>query len=187
MKNPESLVHWMKILISLYQVLLYMDLFILRHGKAGKSSGGPDDASRELTRKGRDEIEGIAQWMKAREFRFNLIASSPLKRALETATIIASALDQEDIVATWDALAPGGETGTVCSAVFQQGDDGAVLIVGHEPQLSVLISTIISGDANSSIIISKGGLAKIRNYSFRDRPSGELQWLLTSQQILSMR
>ena len=164
-----------------------MDLFILRHGKAGKSSGGPDDAARELTRKGRDEIEGIAQWMKAQEFRFNLIASSPLKRALETATVIASVLDQIDILATWDALAPGGETDTVCSDVFQQGDDGAVLIVGHEPQLSALISTIISGDTNSSIVMSKGGLAKIRNYSFRARPSGELQWFLTPQQILSMR
>ena len=164
-----------------------MDLFILRHGKAGQSSDGPDDAARELTRKGRDEIEGIAQWMKAQKFRFGLIASSPLQRALETATVVASVLEQEDLLTTWDALAPGGDTDTVCSAVLQQGDDGAVLIIGHEPQLSGLISTIISGDSNSSIVISKGGLAKIRDYSFRARPSGELQWLLTPKQILSMR
>jgi len=164
-----------------------MDLFILRHGKAGKSSGGPDDAARELTRKGRDEIEGIAQWMKAQEFRFDMIASSPLQRALETATVVASVLDEEDLLTTWDALAPGGDADTVCSAASKQGDDGAVLIVGHEPGLSGLISAIISGDTNSSIVLSKGGLAKIRNYSFRDRPSGELQWLLTPKQILSMR
>ena len=164
-----------------------MDLFILRHGKAGKSSGGPDDAARELTRKGRDEIEGIAQWMKAQEFRFDMIASSPLQRARETATIVASVLDQEDVLTTCDALAPGGDTTMVCSAASKQGNDGAVLIVGHEPGLSGLISAIISGDTNSSIVLSKGGLAKIRNYSFRDRPSGELQWLLTPKQILSMR
>jgi phosphohistidine phosphatase len=164
-----------------------MDLFILRHGKAGKSSGGPDDAARELTRKGRDEVEGIARWMREQQFRFDAIASSPLQRALETAAVVASALDQEDILTTWDVLAPGGDTDTVCSAASKLGDDGAVLIVGHEPGLSGLISAIISGDTNSSIVLSKGGLAKIRNYSFRDHPSGELQWLLTPKQILSMR
>jgi phosphohistidine phosphatase len=95
-------------------------------------------------------------------------------------------LDQEDVLTTWDALAPGGDTDSVCSAALQRGDDGAVLIVGHEPGLSGLISTIISGDTHSSIVLSKGGLAKIRDYSFRARPSGELQWLLTPKQILSM-
>ncbi len=58
----------MKILISLHQVLLCMEFFILRHGKAGKSSGGPDDAARALTRKGEKELKRIAQWMKAQEF-----------------------------------------------------------------------------------------------------------------------
>ena len=66
-----------------------MDLFILRHGKAGKSSGGPDDAARALTRKGEKELKRIAQWMKAQEFSFDIIATSPLQRALETATVIA--------------------------------------------------------------------------------------------------
>lgn len=177
----------MKILISLQQVLLYMDLFILRHGKAGKSSGGPDDAARALTREGKDEIKQVARWMKAKNIRFDVIATSPLKRALETATVIASVTGQKDKTAVWDELAPGGDPDTVCYKASLQGEGAAVIIVGHEPALSGLVSRIISGNEGGSIALSKGGLAKIRNYTFEARPSGELQWLLTPKLILEMQ
>jgi phosphohistidine phosphatase len=164
-----------------------MDLFILRHGKAGKSSGGTDDAARALTREGKDEIKRVAQWMKAENLRFDVIATSPLQRALKTATIVASVLGQKDILDVWNELAPGEDPDTVCYTASLQGNDTAVLIVGHEPALSQLISKIICGDVSASILISKGGLAKIRNYSFETHPSGELQWLLTPKQMLEMR
>jgi phosphohistidine phosphatase len=163
-----------------------MDLFILRHGKAGKSSGEPDDDTRALTRKGKEEIKRVAQWMKAKKFRFDIIATSPLQRARETAEIVAAVLGQKDRLAHWNDLAPGGDPDTVCYNASQQGTDAAVLIVGHEPGLSMLISKIVWGDGNGSIVVSKGGLAKIRNFSFDTRPSGDLQWLLTPKQILEM-
>jgi phosphohistidine phosphatase len=164
-----------------------MDLFILRHGKAGKSSGGPDDAARGLTREGKAEIRRVAQWMKVQEFRFDTIATSPLRRALETATVIASVSGRKDNLAIWDELAPGGDPDTVCYKAAQVGNDARVLVIGHEPGLSRLISMIISGNPDGSIVLSKGGLAKIRNYSFGTRPSGDLQWLLTPKQILAMQ
>ncbi len=183
----NSLQATMKILIFLHQVLLCMDLFILRHGKAGKSFGGHDDAARALTREGKKEIKRIAQWMMAQEFSFSIIATSPLQRALETAMVVASVLGQKDKLTTWDELAPGGDPDTVCYKAAQQGDDASVLVIGHEPGLSRFMSMIISGNPDSSIIIAKGGLAKIRNYSFTTRPSGDLQWLLTPKQILAIR
>jgi phosphohistidine phosphatase len=164
-----------------------MDLFILRHGKAGKATGGPDDAARALTREGKDGISQMAKWMKGEKFRFDIIATSPLKRARQTASIVASVLDQEDRLAVWDELAPGGDPDTICYNASQQGNDAAVLIIGHEPALSMLISTIISGEGNGSIVLAKGGLAKIGNYSFKARPSGDLQWLITPKLIRKMR
>jgi len=58
-----------------------------------------------------------------------------------------------------------------------------VLIVGHEPTCSQLTSRIIFGTESAGIVISKGGLVKIRNYSFQRRPSGELQWLIPVKQM----
>jgi phosphohistidine phosphatase len=164
-----------------------MDLFILRHGKAGKATVGPGDAARPLTQKGRDEINRVAVWMKEQNFWFDSIATSPLKRARQTAAIVASELDMEERLAVWDELAPGGDPDTVCYNASQQGNDATVLIVGHEPALSELISTIISGEGDSSIVLAKGGLAKIGNYSFKTRPSGFLRWLVTPKLIKKTR
>ena len=163
-----------------------MDLFVLRHGKAGQSSVDPDDRIRPLAPGGREEIREIARWMKKERFRFDAIATSPLIRASETAGIIARALDCKDRLVIWDELAPGGDPDTVCYHAAQSGEDTAVLLVGHEPDLSSLIGRIISGGGMSSLVLAKGGLAKIRNFSFDKQPSGDLQWLLTPKQIMAM-
>jgi phosphohistidine phosphatase len=164
-----------------------MDLFVLRHGKAGQSSEDPDDSKRALTAPGREEIRDIARWMRRERFRFGVIASSPLIRASETAGIVARILDRKDRLVIWDELAPGGDPDTVCYRAAQSGKEAAILIVGHEPDLSGLVGRIISQSGPASLVIAKGGLAKIRNFSFDSQLSGNLQWLLTPKQMLAMR
>lgn len=175
------------ILISNERALFVMDLFILRHGKAGQSSDRQHDSDRTLTGDGKDEIKKVARWMKSKKYRFDGIATSPLKRAHETAVIVVRLLGEEDRLTIWDELAPGGNPDKVFYRASQYGEEATVLIVGHEPALSMLISRIISGDDNASIVLSKGGLAKIRNCSFKKQPSGELQWLLTPTQMMDMQ
>jgi phosphohistidine phosphatase len=164
-----------------------MDIYILRHGKAGHSSGGPKDSTRALTPGGRKEIRNIARWMQREKIEFDVIASSPLIRASETAKIIARTLERKDLVVTWDDLAPGGDLDTVCYNAAQCRSDGAILVIGHEPALSGLIGKIISHDGTASVIFAKGGLAKVRNFSFDRWPSGVLQWLLNAKQIQAMQ
>jgi phosphohistidine phosphatase len=163
-----------------------MDLFILRHGKAEDAGHGSSDASRKLTKKGHDEIIAVAQWMAAQEFSFDLIAASPLVRAQETAALVASVLGTQTM-ATWDVLVPGGNPDDVCREIGKHPDESSVLLVGHEPLLSMLIGRIISGNEEAGIVMTKGGLAKIRNFSFNQRPSGELHWLMTAKQMTGNR
>jgi phosphohistidine phosphatase len=164
-----------------------MDLFLLRHGKAGQSSHNSDDGARKLTKAGRSEIRKVARWMKKKNLRFNCIATSPLARAYQTAEIMAKLLDLKERPEVWDELAPGGDPDTICYHASQTGKEASVILVGHEPDLSGLIGRIITGGESASLVITKGGLAKIRNFSFGDKPSGELQWLLTPGQILDMQ
>jgi len=121
--------------------------------------------------------------MAAQGLRFDLIAASPLVRAQETAAIIAESLGEKDILVTWKVLAPGGNTDTVCRLLGRHPDKGAILLVGHEPLLSALISRIVTGEENAAIAMSKGALAKIREFTCTMSPSGELHWLVTAAQM----
>jgi phosphohistidine phosphatase len=152
----------------------------MRHGKAEVAGSGTDDADRRLTKKGREEIDASGRWMAAQGFRFDLIAASPLVRAQETATIIAESLGEKDLLVTWKVLGPGGNADTVCRLIGRHADIGSVLLVGHEPLLSALVSRIIAGNENAAIAMPKGALAKIREFSYTLSPSGELHWLITA-------
>jgi phosphohistidine phosphatase len=159
-----------------------VDVYLLRHGKA-EDAGPGSDADRRLTKKGREEITAAGSWIAARELRFDLIAASPLVRAQETATIIAGCLGQKNNFSTWKVLAPGGDPFAVYRQIGKHTDMRAILLVGHEPLLSSLISHMITGGGNAAIVMSKGSLAKIRDFSRTTSPSGELHWLMTATQM----
>lgn len=152
----------------------------MRHGKAEDTRQGFNDTDRRLTKKGREEILAAGHWMAEQGLRFDLIAASPLVRAQETAGIIAGCLGKKDRPATWKELVPGGNPDTVYRLLANHAGLHAVLLVGHEPLLSALISRIIAGTGFAAIAMPKGALAKIRKFSPATRPSGELHWLVTA-------
>jgi len=164
-----------------------MDLYILRHGKAGQSFNRPEDSDRKLTSEGRSDIRKVARWIRSKKIRFEVIATSPLTRAYETAEIVARTLKEKGRLEVWDELSPGGNQKTLFSHAAQYNKDAAIILVGHEPALSGLIGSIITGGDTASIILTKGGMAKIRTYSFDRKPSGDLQWLLTPRQMAEMQ
>jgi phosphohistidine phosphatase len=164
-----------------------MDLYMLRHGKAERPQKGQEDSERRLTAAGKKEIRDIARWMQREGIGFDLIASSPLVRARETGKIIARILGLKNRAVTWEDLAPGGDPETVCYAAAQSGDNGIILIIGHEPALSGLIGKIISRDGTAAVMVMKGGLARVTDFSFDSYPSGVLQGLLTAKQMKAMR
>ena len=164
-----------------------MDIFILRHGKAEDAGRGLTDAKRRLTKKGQEEIAAVTEWMISQGLRFDRIAASPLVRAQETAAIVADLLGIPEKQESWNVLVPGGDPDTVCRELGRYPEDSAMLLVGHEPLLSSLIGRIITGDAGAGIVMTKGALAKIRNFSPAGRPSGELHWLLTARQMTGIR
>lgn len=170
-----------------------MDLFILRHGEAGKRlSSGSSDFDRPLTVTGRREVADIAESLKAFGIKFNFIITSPLKRAHQTASIVAIAFNREKNVKTWDELKPEGSRIDLyrkLSQRFESKQDSSILIVGHEPYLSSLISEIVF-ETNTSIhvVLKKAGLAKIRIMSQHAQSMhGELEWLLTPKLIKNIQ
>ena len=110
---------------------------------------GINDADRALTGQGREEIKKIGHWTVDMGYTFDLIATSPLKRAMETAEIIGQPQNRS-ITSRYGTSFPPGVIRCPVTADCDGGGDRSVLIVGHEPMLSIVISRIISGNATAS-------------------------------------
>jgi len=160
-----------------------VELFILRHGKAEARATGNQDADRALTVQGEEETKKTGRWTVTMGYTFDLIATSPLKRAMQTAHIIGTTTKQEHKVQVWDLLSPGGDIDALSRKIAEIGGDSSVLIIGHEPMLSVFIGRTISMDGTASIVLAKGAFARIKNVSCHGDLCGDLHSLITPKQI----
>lgn len=182
-----------------------MNLYLLRHGDAGKRilSGASIDAS--LTETAKKEIATIARGMKALNLGVSAILSSPLKRSVQTARILGRVLEMDDKILVCTELAPEGSRLQLSKRLHQFPLDSSIVIVGHEPYLSNMLyeivfhektihvqkrSSNITGKVSSTrisggVTLKKAGLAKVRLESLMPKMQGELRWLLTPK-ILKM-
>src|SRR5262245_63027656 len=128
-----------------------MIISLLRHGIAVErgSPGYENDDERPLTAKGERRTRRIAEGMLALGLSYDLILSSPYLRAKQTAEIDAQILKTPEGVQLSDTLTPEGDPRQLIEVV--QSDDRApqdIVLVGHEPYLSRLISTLLTGGPN---------------------------------------
>ena len=149
-----------------------MILYFLRHGKAGSPRPKDDDA-RELTRSGVSALRAAGPiWLRL-NLRPDVVLSSPLPRAFQTAELFCEAVGGEPIAD--DRLRPGAGWGELARAMADHPDARRVMFVGHEPDLSSTV-TLLSGA--SSVRMRKGGLACLEFYGVPEPASGEIAWLL---------
>jgi phosphohistidine phosphatase len=158
-----------------------MDLYVLRHGEAGKRlATGGKDSERALTVTGIEEVEQVAQGLYRLDVKFDLVATSPLRRSFQTAQILAKMLKiKKGKFEEWDQLKPEGSRLDLYRKLSQFKQESSILAVGHEPYLSNMISEIIFGNAAKGIVLKKAGMAKIRLTTVQPKAKGELKWLLT--------
>ena len=165
-----------------------MNVFILRHGLAVEpgSAAIAHDSDRPLTPKGERKLWKIAQAMEGLELSFDWILSSPYLRARQTAEIVAECLDLRKKLELFEALTPDGSTKKLLHIEQRKPPAQDLLLVGHEPYLSQLISLLISGDTEIPVMMKKGGLCKLATESLRDGQCATLEWLLTPKQLCLM-
>ena len=166
-----------------------VNLFLLRHGIAVER-GDPDfedDSERPLTPKGRRQLRHVTAAMRKMDLRFDVILASPLLRAKQTAEIVAAVLKLERRLKISDALAPDGSAKVLLRQLNElQTAPENVLLVGHEPYLSSLVSLLTTGRRNLAMDFKKGGLCKLEMKNPRLGQHVTLAWLLTPKQMKIM-
>lgn len=165
-----------------------MDLYLLRHGIAVDrgTKGCRQDAKRPLTSEGRQKLLPIAAALEILEVSFDAVLSSPYVRARQTAELIVRQMNCATRLQFTEHLQPGGSFLSLLKAIHQiKPTPGSVLLVGHEPDLSLVASRLISGSANAGFELKKAGLIAIRAGSLRPG-DGVLRFMLTPRQMRLM-
>ena len=141
-----------------------MDLILWRHADAAP---GSRDLERKLTARGRKQAERVGAWLIARLPGRYTVLASPARRARETADALGV---RYKIV---ERLAPGVAPGEVLQACGWPSHKGAVVVVGHQPDLGRVAALLLAGAA-ADWSVRKGGLWWLSN---RER-GGETQVVL---------
>ena len=167
-----------------------MNLYILRHGIAAErgTPGFKTDADRPLIAKGKRQLGQIAVAMRNMALDFDLILSSPFLRARQTAEIVAQSLKLKKHLAFSEALTPDGDPKRLIRQLNELAPTPEnVLLVGHEPYLSLLVAMLISGSEMAGVELKKGSLCKLETAALRPGRCASLAWLLTPKQMKLMK
>jgi len=121
-----------------------MNLYILRHASAGTRRANPIlDLKRPLDKEGKQQCLRLAHVLNAMKISFDAVFSSPLKRSLQTAQLVATETGYEPQIISTSALAPDARFADFLQLVQQANGHENVLVVGHNPNLQTFLGSLL--------------------------------------------
>jgi phosphohistidine phosphatase len=163
-----------------------VNLYILRHASAGTRRVNPIiDVKRPLDKEGKQQCILVGSYLNALNVQFDAIISSPLKRALQTASLVGTETGYDAKIVVSEALSPSASVAAFEKLIAGLASYENVLVVGHNPNLAVFLGALFSARSPSNLGISglsdkprirlrKGAIARV---DCTRRP-GTLHWLV---------
>lgn len=159
-----------------------MDVLVVRHGVAldrvEAASQGVTDAERPLTADGQRRLKGVARGLSKRVPEVDVLLSSPLLRARQTAEILRERYRGLGCIES-EALLPDAEPQALAQVLNEHGSARVVAVVGHEPHLSGWVGWSLMGEQRSIVELRKGGACLLRFEGGLSAGGGRLHWLMT--------
>lgn len=160
-----------------------MLVYFLRHASAGTSKSDPvKDEKRSLDPEGVEQCGHVGRALAVLETHVDVIVSSPLKRATQTAARIANELAYEGKISLDPALRPGASFAQFRDLLTRYGNQEAIMVVGHNPNLSEFLGRLIGGGSRAGIDLKKAGVARVEVNHHR----GVLHWCLTPKLVRTL-
>jgi phosphohistidine phosphatase len=134
------------------------ELILLRHAEAVPIEKTDDDQQRPLSARGEQEAQAAGSWLAARGIRLDRVLCSPTRRTDETARLALAAISNapmpEMAREIYDA-----SPGELLALLDQHGDDGTVMLVGHNPGIERLVALLVEGRSDEFRGMPPGALA----------------------------
>jgi len=161
-------------------------LFLIRHGVAEeRGDAWPDDAKRPLSEDGIERFQKSARGLARLDVWIDVVLTSPLVRARQTAEILASAFDPRPSIITIESLAPGGSYASLLTDLEKHGRKTRIALVGHEPGIGELGARLIG--SRHSFEFKKGAVCRIDVDEIPPGGPGDLRWFLTPKVMASIK
>ena len=161
-----------------------MIIYFLRHASAGQHLANPKkDEKRALDKEGIEQCGYVGRALAALEAQVDVIVSSSLKRATQTASLVGNEMGYEGKLQIETGLRPEATFSDFRKLVEKYARQEAIMVVGHNPNLSQFLGAIISDSGcEASVELKKGAVAKVE----MRRSSGTLQWCLTPKLVRAL-
>lgn len=161
-----------------------MILYFLRHASAGEHFVNPKkDEKRALDKEGIEQCGYIGRALAALDVQVDVIVSSPLKRCTQTASLVGNELGYEGKLQLDNGLRPEAGLADFRKILEKYARQEAVMVVGHNPNLSQFLGSVISDTGcEASVELKKGAVAKVE----MRRTSGTLQWCATPRVLRTL-
>ena len=154
------------------------ELYFIRHGLAEeRGESWPDDMKRPLTDKGMSRMRKAARGLARLGVSVDVVLTSPLVRARQTAEIVAAGLDPRPSLVNVDSLAPDGTYAAVIADLEKYVRKSRIALVGHEPMMGELAARLIG--SRHPLELKKGAVCRIDVEDLPPAGPGDLRWLLT--------
>src|ERR1700741_5521419 len=154
-----------------------MILYFLPHASAGEHFANPKkDEKRALDKEGIEQCGYIGRALAALDVQVDVIVSSPRRLCTQTAALVGNELGYEGKLQLDTGLRPEAGVADFRKLLEKYSRQEAVMVVGHNPNLSQFLGTVVSDSGcEASVELKKGAVAKVE----MRRTSGTMQWCLT--------
>src|SRR5262245_15611101 len=157
-----------------------MIIYFLRHASAGTHKADPKkDEKRALDKEGIEQCGMIGRTLAALDVHVDVVISSPLKRAAQTAVLVANEIGHEGKLQFDAALKPAGVWEDFSRLLQKYASAEAIMVVGHNPNLSEFLGRVIGRRAPAQVDLKKGAVAKLEASS----KGGMLEWCITPKTV----
>jgi phosphohistidine phosphatase len=162
-----------------------MTIYFLRHASAGQRVSNPKkDERRGLDSCGIEQCRQIGRALAAMEVQVDVIVSSPLKRASQTAALVANEMGHEGKLQLEPALRPEATFSQFRELLARYAKADAIMVVGHNPNLSDFLGrSITRGACPAEVGLKKGAVAQVDT----KRNSSALRWCLTPKAVAAIQ
>jgi phosphohistidine phosphatase len=161
-----------------------MIIYFLRHASAGEPVSNPKkDEKRALDPAGVEQCGYVGRALAALDVQVDVILSSPLKRAAQTASLVGNEMGHEGKLQLEDALRPGATFADFRKLLDKYARREAIMVVGHNPNLSEFLGRSISETGcEAAVELKKGAVARVD----MNRNLGSMMWCLTPKVLRTL-